>query len=96
MTSSRRLPACALSIRSGTAIRRARPSTELKRVHEERRPASAKQRRFIADLVKDSGLTAAEAAKLVDAASLDELTGGSEGTASELIDLLQERAKKKG
>ncbi len=70
--------------------------TELKRVHEERRPASAKQRRFIADLVKDSGLTAAEAAKLVDAASLDELTGGSEGTASELIDLLQERAKKKG
>ena len=48
--------------------------TELKRVHDERRPPSEKQRRFIADLVKESGLTAAEAARLVDATSLDQLT----------------------
>lgn len=67
--------------------------SELKREHEERRPPSAKQRRFIEDLVKDSGLTASEAARLVGALSLDELTGGREGTASELIDLLQTRAK---
>lgn len=68
--------------------------TELKRVHEERRPQSEKQRRFIADLLKDSGMSAAEAARLVGAVSLDELTGGSGGTASELIDALQARAEK--
>ena len=67
---------------------------ELKRVYEERRPPSTKQRRFIADLVKQSGLSEAEAAALVGASSLDELTGGSEGTASTLIDRLQERAAK--
>lgn len=33
-----------------------------------------------------------EAAGLVEASSLDELTGGSEGTAGALIDLLQGRA----
>lgn len=68
--------------------------TELKRVHEERRPPSEKQRRFIADLLKDSGMSAAEAARLVGAVSLDELTGGSGGSASELIDALQSRAEK--
>lgn len=65
--------------------------TELKRVHDERRPPSEKQRRFVADLVKEAGLTAAEAARLVDATSLDQLTGGREGTASALIDILQAR-----
>jgi DNA topoisomerase I len=65
--------------------------TALKQLHEERRPPSAKQRRFIEDLLKDSELSAAEAARLVGAVSLDELTGGSEGTASQLIDRLQEK-----
>lgn len=64
--------------------------TALKQLHEERRPASTRQRRFIEDLLQDSELSASEAAQLVGAASLDELTGGSEGTASELIDRLQE------
>jgi DNA topoisomerase IA len=68
---------------------------ELQRLREERRPPSAKQRRFIEDLMKDAGITAEEAAALVGAASLDELTGGADGTASELIDVLQERTKKK-
>ena len=65
---------------------------ELRRVFEERRPPSAKQRRFIEDLVKQAGLSDAEAAALVGLRSLDELTGGAEGTASQLIDRLQERA----
>ncbi|MBW3553329.1 MAG: type IA DNA topoisomerase [Gemmatimonadetes bacterium] len=67
---------------------------ELRRVFEERRPPSAKQRRFIEDLVKQAGLSEQEAAALVGLESLDELTGGSEGTASALIDRLQERTAK--
>jgi DNA topoisomerase I len=70
--------------------------TALKQIHEERRPASARQRRFIEDLLKDSELSAADAARLVGATSLDELTGGGEGSASALIDLLQERAAAAG
>jgi DNA topoisomerase I len=65
--------------------------TALKQLHDERRPPSARQRRFIEDLIKESGLSAAEAARLVGAASLDELTGGPSGSASELIDRLKER-----
>jgi hypothetical protein len=64
---------------------------ELRRVFEERRPPSAKQRRFVEDLVRQSGLPDADAAALVGLRSLDELTGGAEGTASQLIDRLQER-----
>ena len=62
---------------------------ELRRLHDERRPPSAKQRRFIEDLIKQAGISDVEAARLVGAASLDELTGGAEGTASALIDRLQ-------
>ena len=87
-------------VRSLDAIRNSEQAsaaiTELKRLYEERRPPSAKQRRFIEDLIKDAGMPAAEAAKLVGATSLDELTGGAEGTASELIDLLQARAAERG
>lgn len=67
---------------------------ELRRVFEERRPPSAKQRRFIDDLVKQAGLSEKDAAALVGLDSLDDLTGGSEGTASALIDRLQERTAK--
>jgi DNA topoisomerase I len=63
----------------------------LQRLFDERRPPSTKQRRFVADLVKDAGLSDAEAAALVGVSSLDELTGGREGSASALIDLLQQR-----
>ena len=69
---------------------------ELKALLEERRPPSAKQRRFIESLLKDTGISEEEAARRVGLASLDELTGGSEGSASELIDLLQAEAKKEG
>jgi DNA topoisomerase-1 len=65
---------------------------ELKRLHDEQRPASAKQRRFLGDLIEDAGVTEEAAARMVGAESLDDLTGGSQGTASELIDRLQERA----
>jgi DNA topoisomerase-1 len=63
----------------------------LQSVYDERRPASARQRRFIDSLLDDAGLGADEAAALVGAASLDELTGGPDGTASALIDALRER-----
>ncbi|HSH44916.1 MAG TPA: hypothetical protein VK966_03615, partial [Longimicrobiales bacterium] len=68
---------------------------ELRRVFEERRPPSQKQRRFIDDLIKEAELSEADAARLVGLTSLDELTGGSEGTASELIDRLQELTREK-
>jgi DNA-binding MarR family transcriptional regulator len=66
---------------------------ELQRVHNERMPPSARQRRFVDSLVQDAGLSDAEAAALVGLTSLDELTGGSEGTASALIDALKERVE---
>jgi DNA topoisomerase-1 len=69
---------------------------ELKALLEERRPPSAKQRRFIESLLKDAGISEEEAARRVGLSSLEELTGGSEGSASELIDLLQAEAKKEG
>ncbi|MFW6206237.1 MAG: DNA topoisomerase, partial [Gemmatimonadota bacterium] len=64
---------------------------ELKRTYDERKPPSAKQRRFIAGLMEEVGMSEEEAAALVGAGSLDELTGGKDGTASALIDALQER-----
>jgi len=64
----------------------------LKALHDERRPPSAKQRRFVDDLIEESGLSQREALALVDVDSMDDLTGGSEGTASQLIDALQARA----
>ena len=66
---------------------------ELKRLYDEQRPPSARQRRFIEDLLKETGVGEAEAAAMVGVASLDQLTGGAGGTASALIDALQERAK---
>lgn len=64
---------------------------ELQRIHDERRPPSAKQRRYLESLIEKAGLSEAEAVALVDAGSLDDLTGGREGTASALIDQLSER-----
>jgi DNA topoisomerase I len=63
---------------------------ELRRLHDERQPASAKQRRFIEDLIQKAGTTEADASALVGLESLDQLTGGPEGSASALIDRLQE------
>lgn len=67
---------------------------ELQRLHDERRPPSKKQRRYVEDLVKRAGLSQADAAALVKAESLDDLTGGAKGTASALIDALEERTEK--
>jgi DNA topoisomerase I len=64
---------------------------ELRRLHEERRPPTAAQLRFIADLIKQLALTNEEAAALAGIPSLDELTGGAGGTASALIEALQGR-----
>ncbi|HSG46313.1 MAG TPA: DNA topoisomerase, partial [Longimicrobiales bacterium] len=66
---------------------------ELQRIFDERRPPSGKQRRFIEDLLKETGVTPEEAAALVGVASLDDLTGGREGTASALIEALEERKR---
>ncbi|MEK9500351.1 type IA DNA topoisomerase [Gaopeijia maritima] len=65
---------------------------ELQRIHDERRPPSAKQRRYIESLIEKSDLTEAEALALVDARELDDLTGGREGSASALIDQLTARS----
>jgi hypothetical protein len=68
---------------------------ELKRLHDERKPPSAKQRRFIDGLLKETATAEEEAAALVGVASLQDLTGGREGTASALIDALEARKKAK-
>lgn len=65
----------------------------LKALHDERRPPTAKQRRFIDGLLEETGTREAEAAALVGVDSLDDLTGGPEGSASALIDLLSEKKK---
>jgi DNA topoisomerase I len=62
----------------------------LKQAHDERRPPSARQRRFIDGLLRETGASEAEALAAVGAASLEDLTGGPAGTASALIDWLQE------
>jgi hypothetical protein len=64
---------------------------ELQALYDERRPPSAKQRRFIEGLIEKVGIAEAEAAAMVDAVSLDDLTGGREGSASALIDALTAR-----
>ena len=63
----------------------------LQQMHDERQPASSKQRRYIGDLIGDAGLSEAEALALVDAGSMDDLTGGREGSASRLIEELKGR-----
>ncbi|HSJ07402.1 MAG TPA: type IA DNA topoisomerase [Longimicrobiales bacterium] len=67
----------------------------LKQVHDERRPPSVKQRRFIDGLLKETGVPAEEALAAVGVESLDDLTGGPAGTASALIDWLQARVATK-
>lgn len=68
---------------------------DLRRLFDERRPPSAKQRRFIDGLLKDSSMSEAEAAALVGVTSLQDLTGGKDGTASAMIDALALRKKAK-
>lgn len=68
---------------------------ELQKIHDERRPPSAKQRRYLESLIEKAGVTEAEAVALVEVASLDDLTGGREGSASALIDRLSERIEAK-
>lgn len=56
-------------------------------------PASPKQLGLIRSLIKKLGLEEPEAAALVEASELDELTGGRGGTASALIDALRARER---
>ncbi len=60
----------------------------------ERQVPSPKQLRWIADLAKKAGLDEAAACALVEVESYSELSGGTSGTASALIDLLLARTKK--
>ena len=62
-------------------------------VKAERQVPSAKQLRWIADLVKKTGLDEAAACALVELQAYAELNGGKGGTASALIDLLLARQK---
>lgn len=66
---------------------------ELQRLHDEQRPPSVRQRRFIDSLLEQTAVSPEEAAALVGVGSLEELTGGREGTASALIDRLQEQVQ---
>jgi len=68
---------------------------ELQRLYDERLPPSAKQRRFIDGLREQVGISEEEAAALVGVAGLEELTGGREGTASALIEVLKARVAEK-
>jgi DNA topoisomerase-1 len=63
----------------------------LQAIHDERRPPSAKQRRYVDNLIEKLGIAEDDAAALVGVGSLEELTGGREGSASALIDQLSER-----
>jgi hypothetical protein len=74
-----------------TSSRASEVIDELQRITDERRPPSAKQRRFIEGLMEETETSEAEAAALVEVESLNDLTGGREGTASALIDRLTER-----
>ncbi|MGD2070446.1 MAG: type IA DNA topoisomerase, partial [Gemmatimonadota bacterium] len=74
-----------------TTARASRILDELTALRDERRPPSAKQRRFIDGLLKKTGTTESEAAELVGVESLDDLTGGRDGSASALIDALEAR-----
>lgn len=67
---------------------------QLKAMHDERRPPSRKQAALIERLLGKDTLTPAQAAALVEADDLESLTGGREGTASALIDILLERSGK--
>jgi DNA topoisomerase-1 len=60
----------------------------LSALRAERQIPSAKQLRWITDLVKKAGMDEAGACVLVDANSYAELSGGKNGTASALIDVL--------
>jgi DNA topoisomerase-1 len=80
----------------GTSTQASRVIDELQRLHDERQPPSAKQRRYIDSLRDDAGISEEEAAKLVGLGSLEELTGGREGSASRLIDELLQRTEEAG
>ncbi len=62
---------------------------ELQALHDERKPPSAAQKRFIDGLLDQTKTSAEAAATLVGVASLAELTGGREGSASALIEELK-------
>ncbi len=68
---------------------------QLKTLHDERRPPSRKQLGLIKRLLDKAEMTAEEAAKLVEVENLDALTGGRQGSASALIDVLLERTSDK-
>ena len=78
----------------GTSTAASRVIDELQRLHDERQPPSPKQRSYIESLMDDAGVSPDQAAELVGVSSLEELTGGREGTASRLIDELLERTGK--
>jgi DNA-binding MarR family transcriptional regulator len=74
-----------------SSARASRVIDDLQRLKDERRPASGRQRRYVDDLVAEAGLSEGEAAGLVGLTSLDELTGGRQGSASALIEALKAR-----
>lgn len=57
---------------------------------KKRRPASEDQLQYVRDLAERAGLNETEACALVGSDRYEELTGGQDGTASELIERLQE------
>ena len=83
----RSLDAISTSVEASEAI------NALKEAHKERTPPSQKQLRYIESLIEDADISEEEAAELADTGSLDELTGGPDGSASALIDALKRRVE---
>jgi DNA topoisomerase IA len=67
---------------------------ELKSLADERRPPSKAQRDLVAALLEKAGLSETKGAALIGESDLEGLTGGRDGTASALIDALQEHIGK--
>ena len=53
-------------------------------------PASEKQMSYLISLIDKSGMSVSDALSMVDAKELDDLTGGREGSASELIGMMRD------
>ncbi len=68
---------------------------ELQRLHDERRPPSARQNRLIESLLGQLGVSEQKATSMVGVSSLEKPTGGRDGTASQLIDVLLDQGKGK-
>ena len=74
-----------------TSAAASRVIEDLNRLHDERKPPSARQRLYIDGLLEKTAITGEDAATLIGLSSIGHLTGGRHGTASKLIEALNKR-----